>query len=185
MKAEKKMLPRPQVLGTSSSRAPLTQRGADRTRPHWLHQSSRLAAVICIAATVIVTPGVASKASAQAADQPLPIWSVFDDLLAKCFEFFTPAPNPPAGPPPPPTRPDPRPKPEPIPYYPVIPGPMVPPSVVLPPLDMGPGPNPGPGPVPVPGPVAGTGLPVLMLLGALTWFRRRKVGARHSKAAVA
>ncbi len=173
------MSPRPQVLGTSSSGASLTQRWADRTRLHWLHQSSRLAAVICIAAAALVSPGLNSKASAQAADQPLPIWSVFDDLLAKCFEFIAPPPSPPVGPPPPP-----GPGPEPIPYYPIIPSPLFPsplfptPVVVipLPPLDT-PSPPDTPGPPPglaVPGPVAGAGLPALMLLGAAVWFRRRK-----------
>jgi hypothetical protein len=172
------MSPRPQVPGTSSSGTSLTQRGADRTRPHWLHQSSRLAAVICIAAAALVSPGLSSKASAQAADQPLPIWSFFDDLLAKCFEFIAPPPSPPVGPPPPP-----GPGPEPIPYYPIIPSPSFPsplfptPVVIIPPPPPdtpGPPPGPPPGPVVVPGPVTGAGLPALMLLGALAWFRRRK-----------
>jgi hypothetical protein len=157
----------PRELVTSSSSTSLTLWRTKRTQPHWRHQSSRFAAVVCIAATALLSSGLNGKAATLVADQPLPIRSVFDDLLAKCFEFFAPPPGPPVGPPPPLG-------PEPIPDFPLIPGPLSPPLVVIPPIDFGPGPIPGPEPVPVPGPVAGAGVPALMLLGALAWFRRRK-----------
>jgi hypothetical protein len=127
------MPPLTHELATSLPHTSLRLRKANRAQLHWLRQSSRFAAVVCIAAAALVSPGLNSKASAQAADQPLPIWSFFDDLLAKCFEFFAPPSSPPVGPPPPP-----GPGPEPIPYYPVNPGPLFPTPVViipLPPLD--------------------------------------------------
>jgi hypothetical protein len=163
------MSERRQEPGTSAADTPSRQCKADRLQPRWPQTLSKFGAVVCIAAVVLMTTGLNGKASAQAADQPLPIWSVFDDLLAKCFEFFNP-PSPP-GPPPP--------EPEPIPIYPIIPIPA--PTRLSRPLwsmsrrpDTPPWSPPPAGPVPIPGPVAGAGLPTLMLMCAVAWFRRRK-----------
>jgi hypothetical protein len=167
------MPPLTHELATSLPHTSLRLRNANRAQPRWLHQSSRLAAVICIAAAALVSPGLNSKASAQAADQPLPIWSLFDDLLAKCFGFFAPPPGPPVGPPPPPgPGPD---MPSPLFPSPLFPTPVViiplpPPGTPLTPVTPGPPPE----PIAVPGPVAGAGLPALLLLGAAVWFRRRE-----------
>jgi hypothetical protein len=164
------MFERRREPGTSEADTPSRQCKAGRLQPRWPQTPSKFGAVVCIAAVVLMTTGLNGKASAQAADQPLPIWSVFDDLLAKCFEFFNP-PSPPAGPPPP--------GPEPIPIYPIItipgPDPIIPPPVVnVPRPDTPPWSPPPAGPVPIPGPVAGAGLPTLMLMCAVAWFRRRK-----------
>jgi hypothetical protein len=163
------MSERRQEPGTSAADTLPQRCKADRLQPRWPQTLSRFGAVVCIAAVVLMTTGLNGKASAQAADQLLPIWSVFDDLLAKCFEFFNP-PRPP-GPPPP--------EPEPIPIYPIIPipgpDPIIPPPVVnVPQPDTPPWSPPPAGPVPIPGPVAGAGLPTLMLMCAVAWFRRRK-----------
>ena len=155
---------------------------------NWPYRLSKVAIVTCFAAALLLAPGGHSRALAQGLDnQPAPIWSIFDALIAKCIEIFNPAPAPSNPVPPPPD---------------VGPGPVIiPPVVILPPIDMGPGPGPiitppidigvgpgpiiipptdtvpGPGPNPVvavPGPIAGAGLPALLVLGVMTWFRRRK-----------
>jgi hypothetical protein len=173
--------PRGSSTSTSSNRHPTSSGpglgfgGRKRAR--------KLALVMCFAVTAHLATGVSSSASAQPAEnQSTPVWSFFDDLLAKCIEIIMPTAQDTLSTetPPPPAKPDTIPNP-------VIPFPGVTPTITIPgpvitlpredtlPVVTPPETSPEPGPVlVVPGPVMGAGLPALMAWGAFAWFRRRK-----------